>query len=254
MLTNLRTYLLLLMLLPARASAEKTYSLWQTSPAWLHVVAFTPALANLMLRWSKTSEEQYAVVKWHAVPTLDRNFELFRISPELYEIGDAMLYFTAWSALVAYNTGFSAVQHRKLYVLLQTLCMQEGIIGMLKLLIDRPRPDRSNHSSFPSGHASFTFAWASFIATDLYRQGYAWFYPYLVATFTAFTRVGGRRHYISDVIAGGLLGTLVGYYFYDFHFDARGQWRGSNTSWHVQPLMQLAAEQAQLVLHARTWW
>jgi len=250
---NLRTCLLLLLLLSsARLAAEA--SLFATSPRWVQTLAFAPALTNLLLR---QRDADYTVVKWHAVPTFDRDFELLQVSRQMHQLGDAMLWVTSLGALLAYNTGFSADEHRKLYVLLQVLCMEEGVSGLLKLLIDRPRPDRSDRGSFPSAHAAFTFAWASFVATDLYRQDYRVFFPYLVATFTALSRVGRRKHYLSDVIAGGLLGALIGYYFYDFHFDNRGRWRGlqHSSSWHIQPHLQLsAAGQPQFALRAGRRW
>ena len=256
MLSKLRTWLLLLLLLllllPPRAQAEP--SLLSTTPSWLQTLAFAPAVANLMFR---QSGGDFSLVRWHTLPTFDRDFDLLHISRELYELGDAMLWITSLGAAVAYNTGFSADEHRKLYVLLQVLCLEEGVSGLLKLLIDRPRPDNSDRGSFPSAHAAFTFAWASFVATDLYRQDYHWLFPYLVATFTAITRVGGNKHYLSDVIAGGLLGALLGYYFYDFHFDSRGHWRGirHRTGWHVEPYLQLSvAGQPQLALRASKRW
>lgn len=250
---NLTNYLLLLLLLSSTRLAAEA-SLFSTSPRWVQTLAFTPALTNLLLR---QRGDDYSVVKWHAVPTFDRDFELLRVSHQIHQLGDAMPWIISLGALLAYNTGFSAAEHRKLYVLLQVLCMEEGISGLLKLLIDRPRPDRSDRGSFPSAHAAFTFAWASFVATDLYRQDYRWFFPYAVATFTALSRVGRRKHYLSDVMAGGLLGALIGYYFYDFHFDERGRWRGiqHNSSWHIQPHLQLSdAGQAQYVLQAGIRW
>ncbi len=234
--------------LSSSVSWSATPSLWATSPLGVQALAFTPAVANIMLR---QHEGDYTVVRWRGIPTFDRDFEMLQFSRQLYQLGDAMLWVTTLAAAVAYNTGFSADEHRKLYVLLQVLCMEEGLSGLLKLLIDRPRPDRSDRGAFPSAHAAFTFAWASFVATDLHRQDHRGFFPYLLATFTALSRVGGRKHYLSDVIAGGLLGTLLGYYFYDFHFDQHGRWRGTQhrTGWHIQPHVQLSAEgQPQLAL------
>ena len=248
MSTKLCLCLLLLLPMPLRAQP----SVLATSPSWVQTLAFAPALANLMFRQSGGN---FALVKWHTVPKLDRDFETLPLSADLYHLGDAMLWVTSLTSLLAYSTNFSADRQRKLYVLLQVLCMEEGISGLLKLLIDRPRPDRSDRGSFPSAHAAFTFAWASFMATDLYRQDYAWFYPYLAAAFTAYTRVGGRKHYLSDVIAGGVLGAAIGYYFYNFHFDARGRWRGRQQGWQVQPHLQLSSTgQVQFALQASRRW
>ena len=85
-----------------RVSAEA--SLFSTSPSWLQTLAFAPAVANLMFR---QSGGDFAVVKWRTVPTFDRDFELLRVSRELYQLGDAMLWLTSLSAALAYNTGFS---------------------------------------------------------------------------------------------------------------------------------------------------
>ena len=207
-----------MLLCPLRLAAD--VSILATSPRWVQTLAFTPAVANLLMRQSR---RDFSLWQWHTVPTFDRDFEQLYVPQPLYRLGDRMLWLTTIGAAVGYNTGISVDEHRKLYVLLQVLCFEEGVSGIMKLLIDRPRPDRSDRGSFPSAHAGFTFAWAGLVATDLYRQGYSWFYPYLLATFTAITRIGGRKHYLSDVVAGGLLGTLIGYYFYDFHFDMHGR-------------------------------
>lgn len=223
---------------------------WSTSPRWLPVVTFTPALANLLIR---QFDDNIALLKWHSVPQIDRAFEGLSVSPTLYHVGDAMLWITALGAALAYNTTFSADGQRKLYVLLQVLCMEEGISGLLKVFIDRVRPDASDRGSFPSAHAAFTFAWAAFVATDLYRQHYSWLFPYLLASFTAFTRIGKKKHYFTDVVAGGLLGALLGYYLYDFHFDTVGRWRGDRqvSGWHIYPQLQLSSEgRTQFALQA----
>ena len=61
-------------------------------------------------------------VKWHTVPTFDRDFELLPVSRELYQLGDAMLWITSLGAALAYNTGFSTAEHRKL------LCVTAGVV------------------------------------------------------------------------------------------------------------------------------
>ena len=88
----------------------------------------------------------------------------------------------------------------------------------LKLAIPRPRPfatipttivfDKEAGSSFPSGHAVRTFAFA-FIASKL-RPRLA--IPlYLFACLIAFSRVYVGQHYPLDAFAGALIGLLVGY-------------------------------------------
>jgi membrane-associated phospholipid phosphatase len=78
----------------------------------------------------------------------------------------------------------------------------------VKLLVRRERPDGSNQASFPSGHASGTFA----TATVLQRH-YGWTVggpAYAVAGYVAASRLNEGKHYLSDVIFGAALGILAG--------------------------------------------
>jgi len=78
--------------------------------------------------------------------------------------------------------------------------------GGLKLLIDKPRPDRSNHHSFPSGHTSIAFQSASFIH---FRYGLAPAAPaYGVAAFVGYSRVQARKHFVEDVLVGLAIGVI----------------------------------------------
>jgi membrane-associated phospholipid phosphatase len=89
----------------------------------------------------------------------------------------------------------------------------------LKHLVGRPRPDAALASagllgpsfapdidSFPSGHATSVFAVATVFAA--YYPRLRW--PlYALAAAIALGRVYLARHYVSDIIAGAVLGTIV---------------------------------------------
>ncbi|HUM16350.1 MAG TPA: phosphatase PAP2 family protein [Candidatus Nitrosotalea sp.] len=89
----------------------------------------------------------------------------------------------------------------------------------LKHLVGRPRPDSAlpallllgpsfvpDIDSFPSGHATSVFTVATVFASFYPRL--AW--PlYLLAAAVALGRVYLGRHYVSDVLAGALIGILV---------------------------------------------
>ena len=67
----------------------------------------------------------------------------------------------------------------------------------------------SGNSSFPSGHATEAFAVASVLAA----RADGWVVPvvsYTLASCVGYARVNDRAHWASDVIAGGLVGTLIG--------------------------------------------
>ena len=70
------------------------------------------------------------------------------------------------------------------------------------------RPDGSSRSSFPSGHASGTFA----SATVLQRH-YGWkvgIPAFGVASYVAASRLAENKHYLSDVVFGAAIGLTAG--------------------------------------------
>ena len=79
---------------------------------------------------------------------------------------------------------------------------------ILKELIGRERPNSSSNRSMPSGHTSHSFAVAA-VANELYghKVGTA---AYLIAGLVAISRINDNDHYLSDVIVGAGLGTLIG--------------------------------------------
>lgn len=80
-----------------------------------------------------------------------------------------------------------------------------GATMILKYAIKENRPDFSNHHSFPSGHASVTFAASTYIAR---RYGWKYAIPaYALSTYTAWGRVYGRKHHWWDVVTGAAIGT-----------------------------------------------
>lgn len=84
------------------------------------------------------------------------------------------------------------------------------VVLVLKPTIDRRRPD-GGHQSFPSGHSASAFAGAAFLQR---RYGWAYGVPaYAAASFVAYSRVEAKRHYTSDVVAGGALGIAANVLF-----------------------------------------
>ncbi|MFA5126306.1 MAG: phosphatase PAP2 family protein [archaeon] len=102
-----------------------------------------------------------------------------------------------------------------------TLILLTGFFsGILKVIIARPRPEglivmeNGISYSFPSGHSTIA---AGFTA-------YAWFaktisknlkyFLIILTTLTAISRIYLGVHFISDVIAGLLIGTIIGWFVY----------------------------------------
>jgi hypothetical protein len=116
---------------------------------------------------------------------------------------------------------------RSLEVGVETIATTELITEALKETVKRNRPNGSSSTtSFPSGHASFSFATATFLARSVEDGGsepwrpLAWLL-YLPAGFVALNRVETGRHFPSDVAAGALIGVLDANLVYDAHFGDR---------------------------------
>ncbi len=92
------------------------------------------------------------------------------------------------------------------------LLRAQAVNGMLTLslkgIFNRTRPDGRPYS-FPSGHTSTSFTTAAVI----YRHfGWKLGVPAAAAaTYVGLSRLQENRHYLSDVIAGAVLGSYVGY-------------------------------------------
>lgn len=79
----------------------------------------------------------------------------------------------------------------------------------LKETIPEQRPDASNDQSFPSGHASISFAAA---ATLYKRDGWEVGIPaHVVAVLVGIARVKADKHFVHDVIAGAAIGETTGW-------------------------------------------
>lgn len=113
---------------------------------------------------------------------------------------------------------------------LETQLLTWGTTELFKHAIDRPRPymyydnppqakvDSGDwNNSFPSGHTAMSFAGASFASYVFwkYNPDSKWRIPvtaasYSLAATVAVLRVAGGSHFMTDVLAGALLGTAIG--------------------------------------------
>lgn len=101
----------------------------------------------------------------------------------------------------------------------------KGIAGRARPLVDSTRADdfalfRGFHAddlyrSFPSGHTTVAFAFATALATRLSHRHDAaasWAGPaaFTLATFTGVSRIFYHDHWFSDCLAGAAIGTVSG--------------------------------------------
>ena len=86
--------------------------------------------------------------------------------------------------------------------------LDEAIVEPMKLIARRERPDASDNHSFPSGHASVTFATATIIERHLGWKMSALGYAF--ASYVAASRLHDNVHWLSDVVFGAAVGTIAG--------------------------------------------
>jgi len=153
---------------------------YKFKPKWLHTLLFLSLYPGLSLAGMNT--EQTGTALQILIPAVGLGSTLF------YEKGN--------EGLLQFGKAF--------------LTSQLITYGLKKTVHER-RPNGICCKSFPSGHTSAAFMGAAFI-----QKRYGWNYAipaYLGATYVGYSRVQSKNHYLKDVVAGAVIGTLSSFYF-----------------------------------------
>ena len=94
------------------------------------------------------------------------------------------------------------------YSLAQGFVINQSLVMGIKKAVGSQRPNAENSLSFPSGHTSGAFTWATTV--DSYYGHKAGIVAYLAATYVGFSRLDERAHRLTDVVAGATIGYIVG--------------------------------------------
>ena len=125
-------------------------------------------------------------------------------------VGNAAVQLGAASGvyLLGYHADPDVAAARVGAELVRAQLVTQALTFGIKASVRRERPDGRGRLSFPSGHASTTFATATVLASHFgWRVGTP---GYLVATYVASSRLHENRHNASDVVFGAALGIAVG--------------------------------------------
>ena len=124
-------------------------------------------------------------------------------------LGGAMVQFGG--ALATYGIGKVSGQSEVAELgrdLLRAQLLSSGVTQLLKYTVRRTRPDGSSRASFPSGHASGTFASAAVLHR---RYGLKVGAPAMaVASYVAASRMSENKHHLSDLVFGAAIGLAAG--------------------------------------------
>lgn len=120
-------------------------------------------------------------------------------------------------------------------IALQSVAASLGVTVVGKYAVGRARPEenrgpwarvgdgyRRSDAAFPSGHSA-----AAFAAITPFAQEYDAPWLYSVAAVSSLGRVAGRKHWVSDTVAGGIIGYTVGTLLWKGQRDIRGE-KGSS--------------------------
>ena len=115
--------------------------------------------------------------------------------------GDILLFTLPTSAAI---TTLILKDKKGTWQMVEGFATNLALTTALKYGINKRRPFNGGGQAFPSGHTSVTFQAASFIHM---RYGFKYSIPaYLLAGWTAYSRINATRHDGYDILAGAVVG------------------------------------------------
>lgn len=141
----------------------------------------------------------------------------------LGDVGKAMPFALAGAAGAAVAFGDARMQNMGI-ISLQSIAASAGVSMVTKRVVQRARPvegqrtwSRTAHrgdASFPSNHVAVAFA-----AVTPFAQEYDAPWLYGLAAAGAVGRVADRQHWVSDLVAGGVVGYAIGSWLWQAQRD-----------------------------------
>jgi len=137
------------------------------------------------------------------------------------------------------NVEITPKEYQKIFLMQKSILYTYTATEIVKNLVRRVRPDGSDTQSFFSGHTSTTFAAATFLHLELFDLYNDWdlakenpvFNTVLRAStfsvlygwagYVGYSRLRDNKHYLSDVVVGAAVGSLISYFLYDSYFGQK---------------------------------
>ena len=227
------------------AEAIKKKDLWEKT-GYLHPFRRMPnyILQDQKAIWTSPVHTAKGDVKWWAIfavaaaaliatdkyteRQLPNTAEQVRVGADTSNLGTAYALIPISAAMYLLGTAKSQERFRETGMLsFETLIDTTLIEVLLKSATDRARPLEGNgngdfwngahglvNSGFPSGHAISTFGIASVFAHEYKHVWWVKLLAYSYAGAVVGARLAARKHFPSDVVAGGAMGWFTGDYVY----------------------------------------
>jgi len=151
-----------------------------------------------------------------------------KFSKDVSRIGAVYTTLPIAGALYFYGRAKNDAKAREVGVLgAEALLDSAIIVKLLKLAAGRERPELQGgqgrffqgEDGFPSGHAIETWAFASLISHEYAPSKIVPIITYGLASAVSVSRFTARKHYASDIVAGGAMGWFIGKYVFEHHLD-----------------------------------
>lgn len=143
------------------------------------------------------------------------------------------LAYIGFMELEYYSLNYQKARTRSVIMAKATL-YSELTTTVLKSIVREKRPDGSDNYSFPSGHSTAAFSFASVVAME-----HQWFYglgAFIMATFTGLSRMNDNRHFLHDVVAGATIGASYGV---SMSIKEHQRLNDSNLGFHLLPTKEM---------------
>lgn len=197
-----------------RARLEQSSSVLPQPAEWVKATAL---IGGVVVASALADKPVDRFVKKHQSSTSFRNWD---------KLGKATPYVLVGAAGAAFAFGDERLQNIGL-ISMQSVAAATGLALVGKYAIGRARPDEDrgpwtsvgseksrSDASFPSGHSAIAFA-----AVTPFAKEYDAPWLYGVAAVGSAGRVFGRKHWVSDTVAGGILGYAMGSWLWQAQRD-----------------------------------
>lgn len=160
---------------------------------------------------------------------IPQNGEAVNVGSALSNIGAAYTLVPASALMYFIGTHRGDDRLRETgYLGLQALADAYVVDEVFKVTTQRQRPNEGNgnglfwqgsvwNSSFPSGHATESWALASVVAREYSHKKWVPIVAYSLAGTVTVSRILARKHFPSDVVVGSAVGWFIGDYVYRKH-------------------------------------
>ena len=153
-------------------------------------------------------------------------------------IPDAIFYSRLGSAVLLNmftDADISKDSYKNIFVFRKSLIYTYTFTEYVKSIVKRTRPNGKDNRSFFSGHTATTFAAATYLWKELDNFYDSWDVTkhnsslktvfevssfsilYGWAGFVGYSRIRDYKHYLSDVIVGAAVGTLISHFVYEIY-------------------------------------